>query len=144
MIWKVKFEGKDPGPADDFVLEFIDMRDIHGLMAINQEHIEQMLKLFDTHKNYHILGNIKEVTSPSGENFSNKEIYALLGINVQQMKYGILLGRTENELIIMGVWPRHFAGAVREDEAFLNHVFFAFLNMPETWSRVDLITTLHE
>lgn len=141
-IWKVVFEGADPGPADDFTLEFIDLRALHGLMGLQQKTIEKMLKLFDTQDNYHILGNIKEITSPSGKDFSKKEIYALLGINVQQMRFGVLLGRTETDIILMGVWPKYFAGAIKEDEKFLNYVFSAFIDLPDTWTRVDLITTI--
>ncbi len=140
--WSIIFEGPTKGVADDFTLAFSDVREIFGnYVGFQSEVYKELLSNFNKFEHYHAVGNIKKVMSPEQEDFSDRPIVALLGIDKNELKFGILLYLGETDTIILGLWPKQFFNAVKEDENILVGTLVAFLRAPDNWKRVDLITS---
>ncbi len=143
--WKVLFEGAEPGAADDFELEFVDIRDILGkVIGLKHEAIDAIISRIKAHDNYHAIGNIKNVTDPEGEDLSKEAFFALLGIDKNELRFGFLILSTDEGTLIVGLWPGAYAEAVKDDERLLGGVIFAMIERPDNWRRVDLILPIKE
>mgnify|MGYP000073557020 CR=1 FL=1 len=138
--WRVTFEGEEPGSADDFVLTFIDIRDIIGSYIGVKEKVMQILaELIEKHDNYHAIGNIKDIGVPEGEEIELESTWALLGIDKNELRFGFLFITTEQGIMLIGIWPGAYAEAVRENDRLLGGVIAAMLDRPDNWRRVDVI-----
>jgi len=147
-VWKVTFEGSRKGVADDFTLKFNDIIDLD--LYFLRKTIRQLLDAVAENEHYSIIGNIKRVIGPDKDDYSDKTIYAILGTNNQGIKYGLLLAvmkapeeeeeeEDEYRSYIIGVWPKHFYGAVSKDNDFLEDIVAALVDLPETWDDVNVI-----
>ncbi|MGQ4891646.1 MAG: hypothetical protein ACP6IP_04055 [Candidatus Njordarchaeia archaeon] len=144
-IWKVTFEGEDPGPADDFNLDFIDMNETIGsYLALKKEALDILEKLMKEKENYNVIGNIKDVSIPIPENIPIGAFFALLGIDKEELRFGFLLLMGKDELLLVGIWPEPFVDAVKENTNIMNAVVGSMLEQPENWRRVDLILPIEE
>jgi len=138
--WCVTFEGEEPGLADDFVLTFIDIRDIiGGYIGVKEKVMQILAELIEKHDNYHAIGNIKDIGVPEGEEIELESTWALLGIDKNELRFGCLFITTEQGIVLIGIWPRAYAEAVRENDRLLGGVIAAMLDRPDNWRRVDVI-----
>nr|MDO8114668.1 hypothetical protein [Candidatus Sigynarchaeota archaeon] len=146
MYWDVTFDGEDPGVADDFVLNFIDCSFLVGEPLLRNDFLDDLILHVKKHDNYNVIGNIKEVIDDAGENQTDKNIYAMLGILKNGLRVGFLLGNLiENGhdlWHIAAVWPEEFAMKVRQNQEVFQNALYMFIDKPEEWSRVDLIVPI--
>ncbi|MCD6515721.1 MAG: hypothetical protein J7L07_12415 [Candidatus Odinarchaeota archaeon] len=144
-IWKVVFEGEEPGVADDFELSFVDVRDVIGrFLGVKREAMNKITENIKNEEKYSAIGNIKEVVSPEGEELSLGGFIALLGIDKNDLKFGFLFAFIENEAMLIAIWPEPFADAIKENENILGGVIYYMVEKPDNWKRVDLILPIKE
>lgn len=144
--WNVKFDGADPGPSDDFTLSFVNIDNIvksEEQFVLVDKYVDDLLNLCRDNDNYSVIGNLKEITSPQGEDLSDKRIYALMGVHTgtgQSLQLGCLLAQyNEGNWGILGLWPDPFAEAVKENNEILSGFLMAFIGSPNDWERVDVV-----
>ena len=144
--WDVTFDGEDPGVADDFVLNFVDCSFLVGEPLLKNDFLDDMILHVKKHDNYNIIGNIKEIIDDAGENQTDKNIYAMLGILKNGLRVGFLIGNLiENGRDfwhVAAIWPDEFAAKVIESQEVFQNALFLFVDQPEAWSRVDLIVPI--
>lgn len=139
-VWSIVFEGPTEVASDDLNLNFYDIREIFGnYVGFESSIFEELVGNFEKFEHYHAVSNIKEAKSPEQEDFSDKPIVALLGVDQNNLKFGILLYALKPDAIILGLWPKQFFDAVRDDEKILVGTLVAFLKAPDNWRRVDLV-----
>ena len=141
--WEITLEGSSPDTGDDIVFKFGDMLEIKDVfISLKPEFVDALLNSIKENENYHVIGNIKKIASPDGKDYSDREMFAVLGKNNQDIRYGFLFGWIKDNPVIVGLWPEHFWGAVKEDEEFIDMLLYAILKKPETWNRLDVILPL--
>ena len=140
QYWEITLEGASSGPEDDLVFKFGDMLEIKDVfISLKPEFVDALLTSIKENENYHVIGNIKQIAAPDGKDYSDREMFAVLGKNNQEIRYGFLFGWIKSNPVIVGLWPNHFWGAVKEDEEFVDVILYAMLKKPETWKRLDVI-----
>lgn len=144
--WNVKFDGADPGPSDDFTLSFVNIDNIvkpEEQFVLVDKYVDDILNLCRDNDRYSVIGNLKEIFSPQGEDLSDKRIYALMGVHTgtgQSLRLGCLLAQYQDgNWGILGLWPEPFAEAVKENNEILNGFLMAFVGAPNDWERVDVV-----
>ncbi len=144
--WNVKFDGADPGPSDDFTLKFTNIDDVlasEDQFVLVKKYVDDVLTLCRDNEHYNVIGNLKEILSPDGKDFSDKKIYALMGVHTgtgQSLQLGCLLAQFKDDSWgLLGLWPDAFAEAIREDKEILNGFLMAFVASPSDWERVDVV-----
>jgi len=138
--WNIVFEGPTPGVAENFEIEFVDAKDVLGnYLGFKTTVFNELLGMINVNENYYSELTLKNITSPEKENFSDKPIVALLALDKNKLKFGLLLLITEEDTVIIGLWPSSFAQAIKEDENVLLGTLTALLRDPENWERVDVI-----
>ncbi|MFX0100160.1 MAG: hypothetical protein ACFFCS_11315 [Candidatus Hodarchaeota archaeon] len=141
--WHIIFDGEDPGPSDDFALEFMDCSFLVGEPLLKNDFLEDLISLVKKHEQYNIIGNIKKINDDLGENQTDKNIYALLGIMNNGLRIGFLLGNVIDGEInywhVAALWPEEFALNVIKDQDLFKLALMSFLEKPDEWARVDLI-----
>lgn len=144
--WHVVFDGEDPGPSDDFMLNFVDCSDLVGEPLLNNNFIDDLILHIKKHEHYNIIGNIKNISDDNDEDQSDKNIYALLGILKNGLKVGFLLGNIileEKDLWhVAAIWPTDFALEVIKDQSVFQNALLLVIDDPDQWIRVDLITPI--
>ncbi len=153
MYWHVTFDGEYPGPSDDYTLEFKSMEAIGSkdkASVIVRKFVDQLIEMVKFHENYHIVGNIKSVISPSNEDHSDKAMFAIVGFyqpgrDEPEIRIGLLIA----ELIggnfqLLGIWPDEAADASQGNIESLSILLDKFLNLPDVWTNVFLITPVIE
>ena len=142
-IWKVTFEGESPGSADDFTLEFTDIRDVIGeFIGLKTEAIKKIKEKIEKYENYHEIGNVKEIVGPEGEGIVEEACIVLLGIDKNEMRFGFLLALAEDKISLIALWPKAYADAVRDNDRLLSGVIYYMVERPDNWRRVDLVLPL--
>ncbi|MCD6514171.1 MAG: hypothetical protein J7L07_04535 [Candidatus Odinarchaeota archaeon] len=143
--WDIVFEGEEPGTADDFTLTFIDLRDIMGdFLELKEKAMRILVDLIKSHDNYHAVGNIKEVIPPELEEIELQSIWALLGIDKDDLRFGFLFRSSEEGSLLIGVWPKAYADAIKDNNRLLGGVIIAMLEKPNNWKCVDAVLPLKE
>jgi len=138
--WSVIFEGAEPGTADDFELSFTDLRDVlGGYRGLKEIALNILLELTRKHENYHVIGNIKNIIPPEGTSINESNVWVLLSIDNNNLRFGFLLSVTTESQLILGLWPEPYVEVVMDDERLLNGVIAAILERPDNWRRVDVV-----
>jgi len=139
--WRVIFEGEEAGAADDFELDFYDIRDIlnKDFIGLKKEAIDIIKGKIKTEENYHAIGNIKEIIGPEGEDIVEERFLALLGIDKNELRFGFLFAFVEEGILLVAVWPKVYADAVRDNERLLSGVIYYMVERPDNWRRVDMV-----
>ncbi len=141
--WHVTFEGEEPGTADDFILTFTDMKEVVGnYLGLKEVVMKTLANLIKAHQNYSAIGNIKEIQPPPGEQVNIRGVWALLGIDKEGLRFGFLFVAMREGSILVGVWPKPYAEAVKQNERLLGGVINSMLRDPDNWRRVDVILPL--
>lgn len=142
-FWSIIFDGEDPGPSDDFALEFMDCSFLVGEPLLKNDFLEDLILLVKEQDQYNIIGNIKKINDDLGEDQTDKNIYALLGIMNNGLRLGFLLGNVidgeTNYWHVAALWPENFALNVIKDQAIFKSALLSFVKKPDEWARVDLI-----
>jgi len=143
-IWRVVFEGEEPGPADDFELDFADLRDLIGdTLILKEEALEILKKRLKQYDHYNAIGNIKDVSIPPGEEIIPlKAFFALLGIDKQELRFGFLMFLEGGRVILVAVWPEPYAEAIKNEPNLIGGVISSMIDDPDNWRRVDVVLPL--
>ena len=145
-FWDVTFDGEDPGLSDDFVLNFVDCSFIVGEPLLKNDFLDDLILLVKKHEHYNIIGNIKEIIDDAGENQTDKNIYAILGILKNGLRIGFLIGNLiengQDLWHIAAIWPDEFADEVRKNQDAFQNALFMFIDKPEEFTRVDIIVPI--
>lgn len=146
VYWNIIFDGEDPGPSDDFSLKFVDCSSIVGEPLLKHSFMDDLILHIKRHQHYNVIGNIKKIIDDGGDDQSDRNIYALLGILKNGLRLGFLLGNVmENEMDlwhVAAVWPDEFALQVLKDQEIFRKGLLLIIDQPSTWARIDLITPL--
>lgn len=144
--WEVKFDGADPGPSDDFVLKFMRIEDVlneEDRFTLVDKYVADIVGLVKSNDHYNVIGNLKEIVSPTGEDLTRRKIWAFMGVHTgtgNELKIGSLLAQYKDDSWgILGLWPDPFAAAVKEDITILKGLLMAFIEKPGDWERVDIV-----
>ncbi len=144
--WVVEFDGEDPGPSDDFTFEFASIESIirnSSDYKLSKNFINEISMLISSRENYSIIGNIKKITSPDGKVYTNKAIYALIGlieIDGTKLQTGCLLAEYSDDTFgLLGLWPDGLVEAVKSDRSLLTNLLKLIVNAPAKWDGVYLI-----
>ncbi len=138
--WKVLFEGKEPGPADDFTVTFTDIRDIlGGIPVFKMELLTRIAGNIKKYDNYSLIGNVKEVTPPEELEFLPEQYFVLVAEDKKGLKFGFLMILLEDGVAIAGLWPTDFAAVTKEDNRIMDGVLYHVLESPGNWKTVALI-----
>lgn len=138
--WVVLFEGKKPGPADDFTVEFIDIREIIGKIPVYKRLLfEKLVENIKNYDNYYSWENIKGVNPPEEVPFELGNYFILLAVDNNNLKFGLFMILQGDDIILSGIWPEELAEAIKEDHEILDGVLHAFLERPDNWREVFLV-----
>ncbi|MHA1665703.1 MAG: hypothetical protein ACTSVW_07725 [Candidatus Njordarchaeales archaeon] len=138
--WVVLFGGEKVDSSEDFTLNFVPLERLLGnYRSFDVKDFDAFVKKMRKRKNYRISRGIKKVLSPEEEDFTDREIFALLGIDKDNLRYGFLLLSAEDEIIILGVWPIALAEAIMGDDRIIPAILTAIFMDPKAWKRVDLV-----
>ncbi len=138
--WVVLFEGKKPGPADDFTVEFVDIREIlGGIPTYKPLLFEKLTENIKEQENYYPWENIKNVIPPEEVPFGLSSYFILLAIDKNNLKFGLFMILLEDQVVLGGIWPQEFAEAIKEDNEILDGVLYALLEKPDNWKEVFLV-----
>lgn len=138
--WVVLFEGEKPGPADDFTIEFIDIRDIIGkIPSYKRMLLDKLVENVNTYDNYYPWENIKSVTPPEEVPFSLQSYFIILARDQNDLKFGLFMILLEDQVVLGGVWPKGLAEAISENEKILDGVLYAFLERPDNWKELFVV-----
>lgn len=150
-IWKILFEGDKPGPADDFELKFRDTKDIFGkeVPAFKREFFDKIIEAIKNNDNYYVWENIKSITPPKDAQieltlYTIDNYFIILGIDQDDLRYGILMLLTEDAVIVRGIWPDGLVDAIKKDHEFLDGVLFGVLGRPDLWKEVVVVYAKQE
>jgi len=140
--WSVTLEGEEVCTKYGPELTFIDLRDLIGeFRRIKWELLAILTSYIERYNNYHAGGSVKQAFSPEQQEVNKEFITILLGESKDGSKYGFLIARTGGDMLIIGVWPEHYAENVKESERAFHETFTAMIENPENWERIDIITT---
>lgn len=144
--WQVTFDGADPGPSDDFIINFVKIDDIlpeSERFTLVDKFVSDLVTHAESKSHYNVIGNLKDIKSPTGEDFSKRKIWAFLGVHTgtgTTLKVGCLLAQYQDDSWgILGLWPDPFSGAVKDDPNILKGFLMAFVESPDDWERVDIV-----
>jgi len=138
--WVVLFEGRFPSPADDFTIVFTDTRGIMGKIPLyNTSVYDRLLELIKNEEKYYIYENIKAIKPPERPPFSSKRFFIILATDVNKLKFGLLLVRTEETLAVCGVWPSELVEQLNNNPEILDGIVYMLIACPENWENVCIV-----
>lgn len=149
QIWQVRFDGPTPGSDGDYTLQFVDFHEViepQYNFTLTPEYVKALLHFVESQTHYTIMGNIKEVSNPEGENWNNHEVWAVLGLyeidRVQQALLGALIHQLGNgDWEILGLHPPNVMLYPKVPQ-FVPNVLQAFSQKPDRFVGVNLFTPL--
>jgi len=138
--WTVLFERNKPGLVDDLVVEFVDIREIlEGIPVFKRLLFEKIAESIKKYDNYYPWKNIKDVTPPEHVPFELSNYFVLLGVDNNNLKFGLFMILLGDQVILGGIWPEELVEAVRENKDILEGVLYAFIEKPDNWREVFLV-----
>jgi len=141
--WIVKLEGVKDKEEDELQIEMDDISPIFGgYVGFKTEHFEELMGLVESSEKYSAIRNIKEVIPPIEENVPMEAVVLVLCTDEEELNYGILLLVTQEDTIILGVWPDPFFEAIKEKNQILNNVLAAIIEGSDIMKRVDIVFPL--
>jgi hypothetical protein len=148
-MWQVLFDGPKPGPDGDYTLRFVDFHEVispQNEFRLTAQYVKNLQQLEESETHYTIMGNIKEVYNPEGENWSHNEIWALLGLyeidRVQQAPLGALIHHLpDGDWAVLGLHPLNVVLYPKVPE-FVPTVLQAFTQKPDRFFGVDILTSI--
>ena len=141
--WKIILEGVKEESDDDLELEMDDISLIFGgYVGFKTKHFEELMDLVESSEKYSAIRNIKSITPPTNEQVPIEGIVLVLCTDEEELNYGILLLVTQEDTIILGVWPEPFYEAIKEKNEILNNVIAAIIEGSDIMKRVDVVFPL--
>lgn len=136
--WHVVLRTKDGNVA----LDFVDTTEI-AQQILRPTIIDELLEYVNNRDNYYVSTSVVEVTSPDGEDYTDKQIYVLLA---KSKRHGVAIGYLFGEfeigdkvgLMILGLWPKEFSNIVKNDREAHLRALASILVGAEEWEAVDL------
>jgi hypothetical protein len=150
LIWKVLFDGPKPGPEGDFTLHFIDFSEVikpEDYFTLTPKYVDDLQVLIESQFNYTITGNIKSVHSPIGEDWSKKQIWALLGLysidQWQDVSMGALISeRPDKDWEVLGFHPPNIIQFPAINRDFVVNFVQAYTQRPQKFTGVQVFTPI--
>ncbi len=140
QLWNIELTESLGDILEGKSLEFIDVRQIYNnYVGFEKSVFDELLENFNKYDNYESENKILGIISPEGENLSDRPILILIGLDKNNLKFGMLLYLGEEDTIILGLWPEQFFEAVKSDENVLIGAIVAFLKAPENWKLVKMV-----
>ncbi len=140
QYWSVLLKEPIRNIVDLNKIEFIDVREIYNnYVGFEKSVLLELVENFNKFNNYESKTMISEVKSPEGEDLSDRPILSLVGVDKNNLRFGILIYLSDKDAVILGLWPKQFFDAVKSDENVLIGAIVAFLKAPENWKQVLLI-----
>ena len=140
VLWSTLLEGEKPGPEDDWVLEFEDLK--HGMerpKLIKFQFLSNLLKLSAKHQHYRFIKQIKEVKSNLNETLPIESCFT---INIFTQDEGVfvnlLLHLKEGYLELIGLWPPSVVELHRKKPSTIDMMLSQLIQAPEIFHRVDV------
>ena len=141
--WIVKLEGAKEKEGEELQIEMDDISPIFGgYVGFKTQHFEELMDLVESNEKYSAIRNIKEITPPVQENVPVEGVVLVLCTDEEELNYGILLLVTQEDTIILGVWPEPFFEAIKEKNQILNNVIAAIIEGSDIMKRVDVVFPL--
>jgi len=136
--WVVTFEGEKPGPADDFELTFIDIREVlGGFIEFKPVFIEKLRDLMQNFDHYNPIKNIKEVRPPEAIDIDIGQFLVVLATDKEGRKVGFLMiSAGGGKLVLSAIWPSPFAQAIERENKLLDAYLYALIERPDLWRDV--------
>jgi hypothetical protein len=149
-VWQVLFDGPKPGPEGDYTLHFVDFNELItpiNYFTLTSQYVDKLQELIEELFNYRITGNIKSIHSPEGEDWTGKNIWALLGLysidQWQDVSLGILISeRPDKDWEVLGFHPQNIVQFPVINRDFVTNVVQAYTQRPEKFIGVHVITPL--
>jgi tetratricopeptide (TPR) repeat protein len=145
MEWVIVMAGKGGDVREDWKLIFYDASQIFNTkMILKREFMDDLIKKVEDLDHYHFVKSIRTVTSPSGEDFSEKAIDIVLATSAEkELKFGVIFGHLKDGGVhILGVWPKAFAEAMYEDNEIIGAFITRLIKQPDWFADINLITYL--
>ncbi len=141
VLWSALLEGEEPGPEDDWVLEFEDLK--YGLerpKVIQNHLIMALLKIREKHKHYQVIKQIKEVKSNVNEFIPIDQCFI---INIFTLDEGVFVNlllhmKKDGNFELIGMWPPPVVETYRKNKSLIDMMIFQIVQAPETFKRVDV------
>jgi hypothetical protein len=150
-VWQVLFDGPQPGPEGDYTLHFVDFNELiknpMNVFTLTPQYIGKLQELVDELFNYSIIGNIKSVHSPEGEDWTEKHIWVLLGLysidQWQDVSLGALISeRPDKDWEVLGFHPANIIQFPWINRKLVMNVVQSYTQHPEKFIGVHVITPL--
>jgi len=139
QFWNISLNETVSNITDGKTIEFIDVKGIYdSYVGFERSVFNELLENFNKFENYKSKNVINEVKSPEGEDLSDRPILMLVGLDKNDLRFGMLLYLSDEDVVILGLWPEQFFDAVKSDENVLIGALVAFLKAPENWKLVHL------
>ncbi|RLF24592.1 MAG: hypothetical protein DRN15_02765 [Thermoprotei archaeon] len=136
--WKVVLRSRE-GSVDFNFTEVLDTMNKPLKFSV----IDKILDNARAHEHYVVSTSVEKITSPEGEDMTDRQIYVILARAKNGAVLGYLLGEVELEsdetlLLILGLWPEEFVEASQRDSDLPLRALASILLNPELWECVDL------
>jgi hypothetical protein len=150
QLWKVLFDGPKPGPEGDYTLHFVDFAELikpDDYFTLTPQYIDNLQKLIESEFNYSIMGNIKSVRTPRGEDWTHKHVWALLGLysidQWQDVSIGALISeRADKDWEVLGFYPPNITRFPAINRDFVVNYVQAYTQRPEKFTGVHVYTPI--
>lgn len=137
--WDISLNESLSNIIDSKAIQFIDVKAIYSsYVGFERSVFNELLENFNRFENYRTKNIINEIKSPEGENLSNEPILMLVGLDKNDLRFGVLLYLSDEDVVILGLWPEQFFNAVKNDENVLVGALVAFIKAPGNWKVVHL------
>ncbi|MCD6510039.1 MAG: hypothetical protein J7L11_06610 [Thermoprotei archaeon] len=137
--WRVILRGE----KGNVTFDFADTTNItQQLLRLSL--IDKLLENARAYNNYRLSMAIESITSPDGEDMTNRQMYVLLAKSKQYgVSLGYLLGELdiegESALAIVGLWPSEFVDLLQRNEEYYLKALASIIMEPDAWESVDLV-----
>jgi hypothetical protein len=150
-MWQVLFDGPKPDPEGDSTLRFVDFHEViepENDFTLTPQYVENLQQLVESQTHYTIMGTIKEVHNPEGEDWSHQKVWAVMGLyeidRAQNAPLGVLIHQLANgDWAVLGLHPPNVVLYPKIPQ-FVPNVLQAFSQKPDRFFGVNIFTPLRQ
>ncbi len=120
---------------------FIDYESVVGKPAfLNADYYSKLINNAKKYEKYALTGGLLELEHPSGEDYSDKNFYAVFGVNSQDLLLAILLGQRDDDTYeLVGFNPEFLRSQIEKDPKIILRIAVALVKRPNDWKKVQIM-----
>lgn len=141
-IWKCLIRTLDNNNEPTEVeLEFGDYDDLaQQSFVLKKEYFEELITKIKTVDKYTLTGGLMSITSPEGEDFSKHSFFAILGVDLNNLLLGVLIGELQDSTFkVVGYYPEELNTQFDSNPNIIKNLAILLLKQDDMWQFVNLV-----